>query len=76
MTRGELKIPHVPGTAGAGRTAGGAATKPWAATATVLAVAAVFSLAAALPSRAFARRDGLPEGILSEVRIEGKTPAI
>ena len=73
MTRGELKIPHAPGTAVAGRTAGRATAGPRAATATVLALAAVFALAAALPSRAFARRDGLPEGILSEVRIEGNT---
>ena len=76
MTRGEHEILPAPGTAAAGRTAG--RSRPHsggdapAFAATVLALIVALGLTLAWPGRAHAgKRDGLPNGVISEVRIEG-----
>src|ERR1035437_4077106 len=76
MTRGEHEILPAPGTAAAGRTARG--SRPYARGDARTAAAAVLALLVALmsttawPTRVQAgKRDGLPNGVVAEVRIEG-----
>lgn len=76
MTRDEHEILTAPGTAAAGRTASRSRSRPRRGVSAVLAVVAGLAIAQGLalgwPSRALAgKRDGLPNGVLTEVRIEG-----
>ena len=63
MTRGVLVSPPVPGKAPADRAASGPRASGL--------VLTVVALALTLSGPAHARRDGLPDGVISEVKIEG-----
>ena len=71
MTRGELDTPLAPRTARAGRLRSRARRTALAAALALAAPAAALVLDAPTRAEAGTRRDGLPDGLLSDVQIEG-----